>query len=67
MAFNYKKFWKLLINKDMKKTSIRLPESARLQLPSMPKMKMSQLLSIVKVCKSLGYNIGDDMEIIGEK
>lgn len=41
MVVSYKKLWKLLIDRDLKKISNRYPESVLPQLPNWAEMKMS--------------------------
>lgn len=63
MATSYKKLWKLLIDRDMKKKD--LVEAADLSWTSMAKMAKGQNVSmevLMRICKALGCNIGDIVE-----
>jgi DNA-binding Xre family transcriptional regulator len=64
MAVSYKKLWKLLIDKDMKKTDLQV--ATGLSWASITKMSKGETVSIdvlIKVCKTLECDIGDIMEI----
>lgn len=64
MAISYKKLWKLLIDKDMKKKDLR--EAAGISTASMAKLGKNQNVNtdiLVKVCKALDCDISDIMEI----
>lgn len=63
MATSYKKLWKLLIDREMKKKD--LVEVAGLSWTSMAKMAKGQNVSmevLMRICKALGCNIGDIVE-----
>ena len=65
MAISYKKLWKLLIDKDMKKKDLR--EAAGISTASMAKLGKNENVNtdiLVKVCKALDCDISDIMEIV---
>lgn len=65
MTVSYKKLWKLLIDRDMKKKD--LIEAADISQSSLSKMGRNENVNtdiLVKVCKALNCDIGDIMEII---
>lgn len=65
MAVSYKKLWKLLIDRDMKKKD--LLATAGISQSSLSKMGRNENVNtdiLVKVCKALNCDIGDIMEII---
>jgi len=65
MAISYKKLWKLLIDKDMKKKDLR--EAAGISTASMAKLGKNENVNtdiILKVCKALNCDISDIMEIV---
>lgn len=67
MAVSYKKLWKLLIDRDMKKKD--LLAAAGISQSSLSKMGRNENVNtdiLVKVCKALNCDIGDIMEINNE-
>ena len=65
MAVSYKKLWKLLIDKDMKKKDLQ--EAAQLSPASVAKLSKNEHVSmdvLIKVCSALNADIGDIMEMI---
>ena len=67
MAVRYKKLWKLLIDKDMKKKDLR--EAAGISTSSMAKLGKNENVTtdvLVKICKALKCDISDIMEIIDD-
>ena len=67
MAVSYKKLWKLLIDRDMKKKD--LLAAAGISQYSLSKMGRNENVNtdiLVKVCKALNCDIGDIMEIISD-
>ena len=65
MGVSYKKLWKLLIDRDMKKKDLQ--SSAGISWTSVTKMSKCGTVSmevLMKVCKALNCDIGDIMEII---
>ena len=64
MAVSYKKLWKLLIDKDMKKKDLQ--ELAQLSTSSISKLSKNEYVSmevLIKVCSVLNADIGDIMEL----
>jgi len=67
MSVSYKKLWKLLIDKDMKKKDLR--EAAGISTSSMAKLGKNENVTtdvLVKICKALKCDISDIMEIIDD-
>ena len=65
MAVSYKKLWKLLIDRDMKKKD--LLAAAGISQSSLSKMGRNENVNtdiLVKICKALSCDIGDIMEIV---
>ncbi|HHW31020.1 MAG TPA: helix-turn-helix transcriptional regulator [Clostridiaceae bacterium] len=68
MAVSYKKLWKLLIDKDMKKKDLR--EAAGISTASMAKLGKNENVNtdiLVKICKALNCDISDIMEIVNDQ
>lgn len=64
MAISYKKLWKILIDRDMKKKD--LCEAAGISHASVAKLGKSENVTtdvLVKICVALGCDISDIMEI----
>lgn len=63
MQVSYKKLWKLLIDKDLKKNDLR-----RLLSPStVNKLNHNKVVSftvLIQICKFLSCDIGDIVEIV---
>lgn len=67
MAVSYKKLWKLLIDKDLKKKD--LCSMARISSASVTKMGKGGTVNTVvleKICTALNCDIGDIMEITND-
>lgn len=67
MTANYKKLWKLLIDKDMKKKD--LAEKAGISSTSIAKMGRNENITmdvIVKICEALQCDIGDIVELTSD-
>ncbi len=65
MGTSYKKLWKLLIDRDLKKKD--LCELAHVSLASLTKMKNNESVTtdvLVKICDALECDISDIMEAI---
>ena len=65
MEVSYKKLWKLLIDKDMKKKDLQA--KAGISWASVTKLSKGETVSmevLMKVCKALKCNIGDIMDLI---
>jgi DNA-binding Xre family transcriptional regulator len=68
MAVCYKKLWKLLIDRELKKKDLRT--ASGLSTASMAKLANNQNVStetLVRVCKALNCDIADIMEIVPDK
>ena len=65
MEVSYKKLWKLLIDRDMKKKDLQA--AAHISWASVTKMSKGETVSmevLMKVCKVLNCDIGDIMELV---
>ena len=65
MSVSYKKLWKLLIDKDMNKTKLRL--ATGLSSATMARLTKSDSVSmdvLQRLCKTLQCNVGDIMDIV---
>ena len=63
MAVSYNKLWKLLIDKGMTKTDLRL--AADISTTTLAKLGKSETVSMdvmLRICKVLDCNIGDIMD-----
>ena len=68
MAVSYKKLWKLLIDRDMKKKD--LCAAAGISHASMAKLGKNENVTpdvLVKICTALGCTVDDILEIIPTK
>ena len=68
MALSYKKLWKLLIDKDMKKEDLRV--AAGLTSTAIAKLGRNEDVStkvLLKICNVLDCDIADIMEIVGSR
>ena len=68
MAISYKKLWKLLIDKDMRKEDLRL--KAGISTNTMAKLGKNENVNtdmLVKICSALDCDIADIMEITEER
>lgn len=68
MEVSYKKLWKLLIDKDMKKKD--LLATAGISWASVTKLSKGETVSmevLMEICKALDCNIGDIMDLIPEE
>lgn len=67
MALSYNKLWKLLIDKGMTKTEMRL--KADISTTTLAKMGKNETVSmevILRICKALECDINDVIELIEE-
>lgn len=67
VTVSYKKLWKLLIDRDLKKKD--LLAAAGISQSSLSKMGRNENVNtdiLVKVCKALKCDIGDIMEVIND-
>ncbi|MDE5756234.1 MAG: helix-turn-helix transcriptional regulator [Clostridia bacterium] len=65
MAASYKKLWKLLIDKDMKKEDLR--KAAGITTTAMAKLGRNENVNtevLLKICSVLQCDISDIMEIV---
>lgn len=65
MAISYRKLWKVLIDKDMKKKD--LCAAAGISHTSMAKLGKNENVTtdvLLKICHALNCDIGDIMEVI---
>lgn len=65
MKMSYKKLWKLLIDKDMKKKD--LCELSGVSSTSIAKMGRNENVTtdnLVKICEALKCNVGDIAEVV---
>ena len=65
MAVSYDKLWKLLIDKKMSRTNLRI--QAELGTATLAKLGKNQPVSmyvILRICKVLGCNISDVMDVV---
>lgn len=68
MQVSYKKLWKMLIDKDMKKKDLQA--DAGISWASVTKLSKGETVSmevIMKICKTLECNIGDIMDLIPDE
>ena len=68
MEVSYKKLWKVLIDKDMKKKDLQA--AAGISWASVTKLSKGETVSmevLMKVCKTLNCDIGDIVELIPEE
>ena len=67
MAASYKKLWKILIDREMKKKD--LCDAAGISHASMAKLGKNENITtdvLVKICMALQCDIGDIMEVIDD-
>ena len=65
MEVSYKKLWKLLIDKDMKKKDLQA--AAHISWASVTKLSKGETVSmeiLMKICQVLKCDIGDIMELL---
>ena len=63
MAVNYNKLWKLLIDKGMNKTDLRVKTG--LSTSTLAKMSNNEVVSmdvVLRICEILECNVGDVMD-----
>lgn len=68
MTLSYNKLWKLLIDKGMTKTEMRL--KADISTTTLAKLGKNEIVSmevLLKICKVLNCNVGDIMDVINEE
>lgn len=67
MKVSYKKLWKMLIDRDMSKTDLRL--RAGISSSSLARLGKNENVTtevLTKVCQALNCDIGEIMEIVPE-
>ena len=65
MPISYNKLWKLLIDKNLKKTDLILKANISANvLARLGKNESVKLESLEKICITLGCDIGDILEIV---
>ena len=67
MVISYKKLWKLLIDKDLKKKD--LPDLAGISRSSVTKLGHNEHVSteiLLKICNALRCDLSDIMELVSE-
>ena len=68
MSFSYKKLWKLLIDKDMRKKDLmKMTGITSTTMAKLGKNETVQVEVLAKICKVLKCNVEDIMEVIPEK
>ncbi len=67
MPVSYNKLWKLLIDKNMKRTELR--KAAKISTGTLAKLGKNENVStdvLVRICRVLCCDIGDIMEVVPE-
>ena len=67
MKMNYNKLWKLLIDKNIKKSDLR--KIANVSSSSLQKLSKGENVTtdvILKICIALQCDVGDIMEVVSE-
>ena len=68
MAVSYDKLWKLLIDKGMTKTALRLQtEMSTATLAKMSKNEVVSMAILLRICQVLDCNFGDIMDTMKEE
>lgn len=65
MAVSYNKLWKLLIDRNMNKTELRI--ASGISCGTLAKMGKNESVStdvLVRICRTLNCDIGDIMEVL---
>jgi putative transcriptional regulator len=68
MDVSYKKLWKILIDKDMKKKDLQA--ASGVSWASITKLSKGETVSmevLMKICQALDCNIGDIMDLVPEE
>ncbi len=68
MEVSYKKLWKLLIDRDLKKTDLRIMTG--ISTTTLAKLGKDENVSteiLAKICSALNCDVGDIMEFIPHK
>ena len=67
MAVSYKKLWKLLIDRNMKRTDLRA--ATGISTTTLAKLGKDENVStdiLAKICKALECDVGDIMEMVND-
>jgi DNA-binding Xre family transcriptional regulator len=68
MAISYKKLWKLLIDRDMKKKDLAaLSGISQSSITKMGKNENVDTDVLVRICRALNCDIGDIAEIVAQQ
>ena len=68
MAISYKKLWKLLIDRDLKKKDlVALSGISQSSVTKMGKNENVNTDVLVRICHALNCDIGDIAEIVGQE
>jgi DNA-binding Xre family transcriptional regulator len=68
MAISYKKLWKLLIDRDMKKKDLAaLSGISQSSITKMGKNENVNTDVLVRICRALNCDIGDIAEIVAQE
>jgi len=68
MAVSYKKLWKLLIDRDMKKKDLQVASSVSwATITKLSKGENVSMEVLGKICKALECNIGDIVEFVEDE
>lgn len=68
MVVSYKKLWKLLIDRDMKKQDLQ--RAAKISAVTIAKIGRNENVTttiLAKICTALNCNVGDIMDIVDEE
>lgn len=68
MSVSYNKLWKLLIDKNMKKTELRI--AAGISSSTLAKLGKNESVTtdvLVRICKVLNCDIGEIVEVISDE
>lgn len=68
MSVSYKKLWKLIIDKDLKKSDVR--KLANVSASTFSKMSKNEYVALEvleRICNVLECDIGDVVEVVKEK
>lgn len=68
MTLSYKKLWKLLIDKDLKKKDLlKLADISTSTLAKMGKDQIVSMEVLMRICKVLKCNIGDVVDYVSDE
>lgn len=68
MSVSYNKLWKLLIDRNMKKTELRI--AAGISSSTLAKLGKNESVTtdvLVRICKTLNCDIGEIMEVVPDE